>query len=363
MFHFGKKQLNIIEKDKTSVVKAKAHLNNATNPNNGTLRFSAIKLHIAIARCILSRDLTNLDLFFESISSFFRYQTIINTSKIDLTLNKYKFNLLRDFSKKTRIGELAQGITYLLAQEHLDYPIVVDFEGFVRHKKSNASINGKTPDFILQKDLNYNYSLIESKGHYVSTSSSTKGKLNKALKQCDNGKQIIDAELPNYTLNKSYGVCLKLLNEQDTSKSELQFVDPAENGRNDDFNTELIRYHYASWFLLMGNMQIYEKLLGQKDISENDLTETNIKEFNGNRYYLFNIFSSRFLPQLDYIFCMHCRYDFLYYGIREDVMHLLMGRSKNFPKINDENSKYDENNKFEIFNDGTIISDIQQPMV
>ncbi|WP_103072052.1 hypothetical protein [Aquimarina sediminis] len=360
MFRLGRKQLDIKEKNKTSVETENARLKDATNPNNGTLRFSAIELHIAIARCILSRDLTNLDLVFESISSFFRYQTIINTAKMNLTLNKSNFELLRDFSKKTRIGELAQGITYLLAQEHLNFPIVVDFEGFVKYKNSNASINGKTPDFILQKATDFNYSLIESKGHYVSTSGSTKGKLNKALQQCDSGEQILNTEIPKYSLNKSFGVCLKLFNEQDSNKSEIQFVDPTRNSRNDNFNIEIIRYHYASWFLLMGNMQIYEKLLGQKDLDEKDLRETNIKEINGTKYYMFDIFSSRFFFQFDFLFHMHYRREFRNYGIREDIVRLLMGKSKELPKMNDYESKNNENKKFEIFNDGTIINGTQQ---
>jgi hypothetical protein len=360
MFTLGRKKLKIKEKDKTSVQTANARLKDVTNPNNGTLRFSAIKLHIAIARCILSRDLTNLDLVYESISSFFRYQTIINTAKTDLTLNKSNFESLRDFSKKTRIGELAQGITYLLAQQHLNFPIVVDFEGFVKFKNSNATINGKTPDFILQKTADFNYSLIESKGHYVSSSGSTKGKLNKALKQCCSGEQIINTEIQNYSLNKSFGVCLKLFNEQDSNNSEIQFVDPEKNDSNDSFNIDLVRYHYASWFLLMGNLQIYEKLLGQKDLNEKDLNETSIKEINGTKYYMFDIFSSRLFFQFDFLFHIIYRRDFRNYGIREDIVRLLMGKSRELPKINNDESNNVENRKFEIFNDGTIINGTQQ---
>ena len=359
MFTLGKKQLEIKEKDKASVETAKARMKDAIKPNNGILKFSALKLHIAIARCILSSDLTNLDLIFESISSFFRYQTIINTSKTDFTLNKSNFEILRDFSKKTRIGELAQGITYLLAQEHLNYPIVVDFEGFIKHKNPNASINGKTPDFILQKAANFNYSLIESKGHYVSTNASTKGKLNDALQQCANGEMIVNTEIANYSLNKSFGVCLKLFNEQDSNKSEIQFVDPSNNARNDIFNLEVIRYHYASWFLLMGNMQIYEKLLGQKELDEKDLNETSIKEINGKKYCMFDIFSSRFFFHFDFLFHMHFRHDFRNYGIREDIMYLLIGKSVDFPIMNDNASNQQKRIEFEIFNDGTIINGTQ----
>ncbi len=72
MFIFGRKKIAILEKDKNSIVTPNVHLKDAINPNNGELKFSALKLNIAIARCILSKDLTNLDLLFESASSFFR---------------------------------------------------------------------------------------------------------------------------------------------------------------------------------------------------------------------------------------------------------------------------------------------------
>ncbi len=356
MFTLGRKRLKIVEKDRASVVMPNVHLKDAQNPNNGELNFSAIKLHIAIARCILSKDLTNIDLVFEAISSYFRYQTIINTSNHDLTLNQVNFELLRDFSQKTRIGELAQGIIYLLSQEHLKYPIVVDFEGFVKNKNPSAQLVGKTPDFIIQKEANLNYSIIESKGHYTSSNSSTKGKLRRALEQCDNGKKIIDSEVGRYSLNKSYGTCVKFYNENNTNVSEIQFVDPASNESNDNFNIDIIRYHYASWFLLMGNMEIYEKLIGQKFISNEDLGRSNKKKINGISYQMYDLHSSRFLLNYNLIMYLHPRSIFRNYGIRTDVLEVLMGKSTEFPEIRIMDPIKGARIKYEIFSDGTIIS-------
>jgi len=361
MFLIGNKELDIIEKERNSIVTPRVHLRDATNPNNGRLKFSALKLNIAIARCILSKDLTNLDLLFESVSSFFRYQTIINTKNRILTLNKVNFELLRDFSQKTRIGELAQGITYLFSQEHLKTPIVVDFEGFVRHKNYNAVINGETPDFILQKEANFNYSIIESKGCYASNNNSTKGKLKKALDQCDNGKNIIDIALPSYSLTKSYGVCIKLHNEQDSNTSEIQFVDPEFNNENKNFNLEIIRYHYASWFLLMGNLRIYEKLLGQELLDYKDLENSYSVNIDNNSFVMFDLFPNRIeFPFIDFWFYLHNMNRIRTYGIRKDVLNVLMGKSKKLPilKFKDNNGYYER--EYELFADGTIINDTQQ---
>ena len=360
MFLFGSKKLDITEKDKNSIVTPKVHMKDATNPNNGELKFSALKLNIAIARCILSKDLTNLDLLFEGLSSFFRFQTIINTRNRDLTLNKANFELLRDFSQKTRIGELAQGIIYLFSQEHLKLPIVVDFEGFVKHINSNAVIDGETPDFILQKEANFNYSIIESKGHYASNNNSTKGKLKKALDQCDNGKNIIDNEAPNYSLTKSYGVCVKLQNEQDDNTSEIQFVDPEYQNENKNFNIEVIRYHYASWFLLMGNMRIYEKLIGQELLNEEDIESSEVVDVNGSSYVMFDLFPFILeFPFVDFWFYHHFGHRIRTYGIRKDVLNVLTGKSEEMPIIKLKESKSNDK-KYELFGDGTIINGTQQ---
>lgn len=74
---------------------------------------------------------------------------------------------------------------------------------------------------------------------------------------------------------------------------------------------------------------------------------------------MFDIYSSRFFLHFDFLFHMHYRRDFRNYGIREDFMDVLMGKSKVLPIMYDNVSNQEENNKFEIFHDGTIINGIQ----
>lgn len=379
---FTTKTLNIIEKDRTSVLTPNKSLKNATHSHNGVLQFGPISFNIAIARCILSSNL-HPDTIYEAFSSFYRYQVIINTLSSVLTLNKNNFEILRDFSRLTRIGELAQGITYLLAQNHLGLPIVVDFEGFIKNKNPNiTSISGRKPDFIAQNHippsgrkpyfngedqtpnsncaLNFNCTLIEAKGEYVKDKNpypNTKGKLRQALNQCTSGIRIMKTYLPHYKVVKSYGVCVKVHNEVDHNRiSEIQFVDPSYDNSNNEFNIELIQYHYASWFLLMGNMNIFNKLMEQKYIDTGDFDGRNKVEINGVIYYMFDsskskiFFNQYFGEQLNSI------YRFGDYGIREDVLKVLMGESKKFDTIDLEDTLENDEKKYVIFNDGTIIN-------
>ncbi len=364
MFMVGTKTLKIKEKDRRSIQTTNARMKDASYPRNGELKFSPLKLHIAIARCRLSKDLSNTDLLFEVLPNYLHYQKIINTSQSDLTLNEESFETLRDFSRKTRIGELAQGITYLLAQEHLKLPIVVDFEGFVKSKKPTASFRGEIPDFITQLEPTYNCIIIESKGHYVrfdkstykSINTSTKGKLSKALNQCANGRTIIHREISPYNVIKSFGVCARLHNEQDPAISEIHFVDPSHDESNDNFNIEIIQYHYASWFLLMGNIDIYNKLIKQEYIDTVNLRTHKKKEINGVIYYMFDAAKSKFFFKKNFGERLEeSTYKFWDYGIREDVLKVLMGESNEFDKIDLQDSLENEGKKYVIFNDGTLI--------
>ncbi len=163
--------------------------------------------------------------------------------------------------------------------------------------------------------------------------------------------------MPKYSLTKSYGVCVKLCNEQDNNTSEIQYVDPKYKNENTNFNLEVIQYHYASWFLLMGNMQIYQKLLGQELLNEDDIKNSETIKLNGNDYVMFDLFPYVFEFQfLNFWFYNFYRYRYKTYGIRKDILDVLMGKSRDMPtfKLKEEND-YDDN-QYELFGDGTIIN-------
>ena len=355
MFIFGEKALNIHEYDKVSIKTPEKHMKLVHPQNGGNVKFSAIKLNVGIARCILSKDLSNLDMVFESLSSFLRFQTIINTQHDNLRLNKIKIENLRDFSQKTRIGELAQGITYLFAQEYLNYPIIVDFEGYVKRENPTVIISDETPDFILQNQANFDYSLIESKGHYEIKNKSTKGKLSKALNQCISGERIMNTLGRNYTLIKSYGVCVKFQNEQAQSDSIIQYVDPENDENNNNYNIDVIRYHYASWFLLMGDLRIYERLLSKEFIKELDLKQYVKESINNKEYFIFKYFPFRMFSTKDSIFRYYNMRYIRNYGIHANVIDILMGKDVDYSEIKFQDSVMYDSNEYEFFKDGTII--------
>ncbi len=365
MIFRNKKSIKIQEVKKSSVQISKQHMRYLGSSK--TLEFSSYRLYVATARSILSRDLSNLDLLYEVVSCYFRFKPIINKSHDNLRLNEKNITNLRDFSKSTRVGEIAQGVTYLFSQDILKQPIIVDFDGFIKNKKPKATYKGQTPDYIIQKDPNFEVSLIESKGHFVtSTNKSTKEKLKNALKQCTNGETIITSILSSYSVKNTYGTCLKLFNEKVPKDIEslLEYVDPEEKINNKEFNLELVQYHYASMFLLFGNLKIYKKLLNGELLIEQDLEEFKEERIIGFKFFtmsIFPYFESIIEPQFLLLF-LWGEYEFGYhFGIREEIMKLLMGEEISLSNIklslNEEHQKEYSNSQYEYFNDGTLIFD------
>lgn len=80
------------------------------------------------------------------------------------TLNHENKNVLRDFSKTSRIGELAQGINYLVSISELGAISVYDYKEFIKEKcGSKVKTPGRLPDYVLYY-RDGEYGVLESKG-------------------------------------------------------------------------------------------------------------------------------------------------------------------------------------------------------
>ncbi len=363
MFLLKRKEVSVEEICSNSVLKQSQKLK-VLNSNFSKIKFTGKKLYLSIARTIISRSIRSEFLIFEGLSTFFKYHYLIDHSNKILTLDKYNFENLRDFSKTARLGELAQGLTFIVAQEVLSFPIVVDFEGFLEEQGVTINKRNKTPDFILQNSSNYNLGLIESKGQYASRNSYSKMVLKKALEQCTSGRNIIKNNLPKYSIQKSYGLCVQMRNDLDTrDSSKIQIVDPEYNESNEESNEEVIRYHYAAWFILMGDFEMVEKLLSKEKLQLN--LDNYIEVKINNRIFLFLDYGKRryLIRDLNFrtskIFPWYWWFDNLptRLGILKDVLDNLQNREQQFSEI-DFNVFEDEEvgTEYTYFMDGTISS-------
>ncbi|WP_143785667.1 hypothetical protein [Ohtaekwangia koreensis] len=248
-----------------------------------------------MAKTTVSRDISDISLLFDALGNFFQLGFLVYSNNDVFTLNKRHFSNLRDFTRTSRTGEVAQGITYLLAQEYLRFNSVVDFEGYINSRGGIIPAKSSTPDFIMQNhNLNFNVGLIESKGSYPEKSDPVKSSLKKALKQCHSGQNLLTNFDPRYTITNKYGVHIKFEDELSSQSSVGYLADPQSLPVRDERNLSIIRYHYASWFMLMGDQDNAFRLATNEPLKIDDAFFR-----NKNEYYYYGRRSNSVFPIFD----------------------------------------------------------------
>ncbi|MDT9678123.1 hypothetical protein F6R97_26740 [Pseudomonas sp. JV414] len=220
------------------------------------LRVSLVRLATAIAKTQHCQPLKRFVLPFvvlEQISALQRHMVSHGTgAERNLRLNERFFGKygLRDFSKTSTIGEYAQGLSFLFAQDCLKVPALVDFDHFcdttgVPRITSNLS----KPDFVGCQNSR-GYWLIEAKGNLESTSIKTE--LRKGVGQCELGAaHLIKSGLT--TPQKSFTTLVSFRDQKSSNQTRLCYVDPEfpDDGRR--FNTaQFLRNYYEDVIRALG---------------------------------------------------------------------------------------------------------------
>jgi hypothetical protein len=278
MFLTGKKYIQLSEIDQATVSSPGTPLK-VQRPFFDQMSLTSTRLAIAMARATLSIDVHNQDLVFETVANFLRLQPIINAASHNLKLNPIQTKSLRDFSLTSRIGELGQGLAYIFAQEKLKYPYVADFRGYLaKHGKPLPIRRQSTPDFVLSNQSSHNLALLESKSGF-GTNQAEKAEIKKGLSQCESGKAIIQRELKPFVVTKTFCASSNLVHALSPEESVLNYVDPSYEVANNDFTLDLVRFHYASWFSLVGDLsnmvRLYENAYLVQDVKYESRTFNN----------------------------------------------------------------------------------------
>ena len=269
MFVYGTKRINLIEFTSTSVTTKNGHLAIVQRHYPKYLQFSSNRLAISIARAKLTRIPNSFHLYLEALSSFIRMQAIISTiPRIISFINGFR-DLYRDFSRSSRIGEFAQGITYLFAQDILLKPFVNDFNGFLEARGFPTTSRKKSPDFAIGDYHSTRISLLESKGSSPKTRFyKLKTRLKEALYQCDSGENHLHTYSIPYPVYRKYASAVWIPEQSDGWDATLYFADPEGQPTIESFDPILFaKYHYASWFMLIGYHRVAEELYKGLDIT------------------------------------------------------------------------------------------------
>lgn len=327
--------------------------------------FNGARLSIAIARTLASHHPTVSEFWLDVFMSAIGIRNIVSRDPIEFKLIEDRLDRIRDFTKTTRIGEMAQGIAYLFSQDRLGYPLVGDFKHFFNSRGVAISAIETTPDFVLQKSsINTNISLLESKGTVINSATNIKSSLRKGLSQCRNGNNIATAA--GFVVDNKYATCVEFSVDTEVETSKLHYVDPSENTIQSEYNDSLLRFHFASWFYLIRDFESVNQLIEGKSIKDKSRYFEKFVH-NGEEYLILTKhYFTRFIERLeadavrDEYFYLRFAFNYVYLnkmkiGISSRIYNHLIGKERltEFPFFKIEN---DDNNSINVFADGTFFS-------
>jgi hypothetical protein len=238
----------------------------ARKVNQPIFSLDLVDLSYSTARTLCSFHLSKKELYFDVIASMLNHLNFIDSTQTNFLLSESRYKRLRDFSKSTRIGEMAQGINALFVAKRLNFPYIIDFD--LAKEKTQLTLNiqtqGKTPDFVFLDSSFEKIGLFESKGTMNGSVSGKTGFLSKGKNQIDdvNNPPCFDFHLP---------MCTKFANNNDVNlaaipnnrRSSINYALRTINCGNRKDLQLLKKIHYASWFYLVGDFERVDKILNE----------------------------------------------------------------------------------------------------
>lgn len=154
---------------------------------------------------------------------------------------------VRDFSLTSRVGELAQGVSYVYWHWERGYSWIADFGPWAAGLKPAIALS-RAPDFVMLNARTGDLALMEAKG---TGAACYKRPMYKALGQCKAG-------LKHSAFNRGFGSVLTLDQKRAlTGRGELHIRDPEMDRYPADKTAYAVfKRSYASWFELAGDDQM-----------------------------------------------------------------------------------------------------------
>lgn len=343
--HFANsiKRIDYVEYDKDNLFIKRNALRAISN---NSFSFTNLELAFATARATIGNSMPESVISIAEIrSSFYNLMTLEDMRFSDFRLNSNSLNRYRDFSKTTRTGEIAQGVSFLFAQKVLQKRVVIDFKLFFEKLNQQIEGNVSTPDYIIADNIYGGVELMESKGGIQMHPNYIKSRLIRANNQCRSGESVINALL-GWRVNSSFSCCTSFENENSTLGTKIHYTDPPYRNNKDADLLRLFRFHYAAWFLLAGDFKNAKLLLTD-----------NAPEVNQNNsiVYKTKLKDEKFIPIASEI--DQFKFNNLYISL--EILEKLEKKSttpieNNFEIFSDSNSGNFQKNESILFRDGIL---------
>ncbi|WP_427873514.1 hypothetical protein [Flavobacterium sp. MMS24-S5] len=357
MLFTKQRTINVEEYTHASVtIKRATLISTGTNPD---LQFNGWRIAHGVARTTCARYLTQPEYWYEYISSLLSLSNLIHSHQPNVRINSNRISSLRDFSRTNRIGEISQGLVYLYMQ-NTGFPYVNDFHFFCENNQISIPAKTSTPDFVCQdKNLSNQICLVESKGKEKTSKGDIKSKLAKAISQCVSGENIINTSNIGYNVVKSLGFCSEWSDENNATDSILHFVDPENETYQKDINSAPMRFHYASWFYMIGDFENAQRLIQGEKINFNEgyFRKTTIDD---KQYWILWRLPKHFGRYEDFDLSFEIIEELFFsmpfirtIGVSDEIIKSLT--SGEYNEITHVDFKNESTEEYEFFIDGTII--------
>lgn len=161
----------------------------------------------------------------------------------DLIVSTTFLKLFRDFSRTSKIGELAQGVSYAYWKWQRGYAWITDFGPWTAGLHP-PYVGTKSPDFVMLNMTTNDLAVMESKG---TGSDCHKKKMGEALRQCR-------AAIAHPAFARGFGSVLTFDSGNPSTPGQLHIRDPEKRAEiTEELRYFIFRRSYASWFDLVGD--------------------------------------------------------------------------------------------------------------
>ena len=191
-------------------------------------------------------------------------------------IEKNNKDLLRDFSKTARIGEIAQGISYYVSVRELGALSVWDYNEFFKQRKIVLPPKpGRLPDYVLSYG-DKTYGVLESKG---TMDNDPTPRIKDANKQCVNGKSILVNKSVPVKNSFATAVSFSTNSPSINRNTRIYVVDPEEEvfqKESIDYKAEVI-HECSKHLCLAGDLNAANAFA--KVYAENHMGEYSLSDF------------------------------------------------------------------------------------
>lgn len=225
---------------------------------SGTFDISRLEVALYTALALISNvDYYSFEVAEFALSYFIQMFSLLEADSNNYLSFKYdNVDMLRDFSKSTRVGEIAQGINYFYALNYLGAKVIYDYGQFCALHGLPKKNVGRKPDYVLDY-LDGTYGIIESKG---SLEPNITGMIESAHEQCNDGKANLS---PKVSIKDSYamGVSFATSSPRMRRNTILYISDPQEQHKQNNYDPiKSLFFEYSKFFFLVEDEKTYSVL-------------------------------------------------------------------------------------------------------